>query len=133
MAAWTGWMAFAMVLFAACFPIGHRLARGRRAAPESTFMRTHAAIGLGVTAVAFGHTLTSVAMLGEARAIGGGMLALAPGAVAFLILLAHTGVGLQLRRPQLRDRARKRRVHATTAILIVTAVVTHVVVLLRAG
>lgn len=133
MASTTGWIAFALVVLAACLPIAHRIARGKRAAPESAFMRTHVAIGLSVAVVAFVHTLVSVSALGDARATGGGMLALAPGAFAFLVVLAHMGIGLQLRRPNLRDRARKRRTHVTTAILIVAATTAHVVALLRAG
>ena len=96
-------------------------------------MRVHVAIGLSVAAVAFGHTLVSVSALGDARATGGGMLALGPGAFAFLVVLAHMGIGLQLRRPNLRDRAKKRRMHVTTAIVIVVAVGAHVAALLRAA
>ena len=61
------------------------------------------------------------------------MLALMPGAVAFLVLVAHGGLGLQLRKEKLRDRPQKRRAHLVTAICIVVAVAVHAAVLLRTG
>ena len=64
--------------------------------------------------------------LGSERATAGGNLAILPGCAAFLIVIAHVGLGLQLRDVRLRDRARKRRGHLTTAIAIVIAGGVHV-------
>ncbi len=86
-----------------------------------------------VAAAAFSHTLTAVLALGSPSAIGAGDWALASGAAAFLVLLAHTGLGLQLRKPKLRRRGDIRRQHWTTATLIVTAIVVHVGLLLNAS
>lgn len=85
-----------------------------------------------IAAMAFSHTLTAVLSLGSPSAIGAGELALLSGAVAFVVLLAHTGLGLQLRKPKLRRRDEIRRQHWTTAIIITLAVLAHVVLLLRA-
>ena len=52
---------------------------------------------------------------------------------AFFLLVAHAGLGLQLREPKLKDRARKRRMHTTTAVLIALMVAIHAVLLIRAG
>jgi hypothetical protein len=89
-------------------------------------------IGMTVAAAAFFHTLAAVLALGSPSAIGAGDLALLSGAIAFVVLLAHTGLGLQLRKPKLRRRAEIRRQHWTTATLIVLAVGAHVALLLTA-
>jgi cytochrome b561 len=81
--------------------------------------------------MAFVHTLFVMPALGSPAAITGGATAMAPGAAAFFVLVAHTGVGLQLRRERLKERAQKRRVHLTTATLIVALVALHVIFLRR--
>lgn len=131
MAIWSGWLATALIVIAALVPLGVRLRLGKRAPPESRPMRTHVIIGLATGSVAFLHTLLVVPALGAPGAVGGGMLALGAAGAAFFLLVAHTGLGFQLRRPKLRDRLKKRRAHLTTALLIVAAVSIHIVALLR--
>lgn len=133
MAIWSGWLATALIVIAGLVPLVVRLRGGKRASPASRPMRTHVLIGLTTGTVAFVHTLVVVPALGAPGAVGGGMLALGAAGAAFFLLVAHTGLGFQLRRPKLRDRARKRRAHLTTALLIVVAVTIHVVALLRAS
>lgn len=53
------------------------------------------------------------------------------GALTFFILIAHSGIGLQLRREKLKDRVAKRRLHRITAISIVLAAALHVIMLRR--
>ena len=130
MAVWTGWLALLLILATGTVPLVMRLRLGKRAAPDQKPMRVHVVIGLTTGVVAFLHTLLVVPVLGAPGAIGGGMLALGAGGLAFFILVAHTGLGFQLRRPKLRDRVEKRRAHLTTAILIVAVVATHAVALL---
>jgi hypothetical protein len=125
----TGWLAVVLILLAAMFPIGFRLRSGRRAAPSSGVIRAHVAIGLGTSVIGFFHAATLVAELGSPGAVAGGAAALAPGAFAFFVLVAHTGIGLQLRDERSRDRPRKRRLHRITASLIVIGVAAHVVAL----
>ena len=48
----TGWVAAALIVIAALVPLGLRARDKKRAAPSSPPMRTHVAIGLGVTGVA---------------------------------------------------------------------------------
>ena len=110
-----------------------RLRQGKRAAPTSVPTRWHVVVGMIVAGAAFLHTLTAVFALGSPSAIGAGDLALASGAAAFLVLLAHTGLGLQLRKPKLRRRADIRRQHWATATLIVVAISVHVGMLLSAA
>ena len=69
--------------------------------------------------------------LDSPEAIGGGMMALLPAGAAIFVLMAHVGIGLQLRNPRLRDRPGKRRIHQGTALTIVVLVALHVVGLLR--
>lgn len=132
MAIWSGWLATALIVIAGLVPLGVRLRSGKRAGPESQPMRAHVLIGLTTGTVAFVHTLLVVPVLGAPGAVGGGMLALGAAGAAFFLLVAHTGLGFQLRRPKLRDRAKKRRAHLTTALLIVAAVGIHIVALLQA-
>jgi cytochrome b561 len=132
MAIWSGWLATALIVIAGLVPLVVRLRHGKRAAPESQPMRTHVLVGLTTGTVAFVHTLVVVPALGAPGAVGGGMLALGAAGAAFFLLVAHTGLGFQLRRPKLRDRAKKRRAHLTTALLIVVAVSVHVIALLQA-
>jgi hypothetical protein len=133
MATVTGWLATTAIVLAALVPIVQRLRAGKRAPPGSPPIRLHVTLGLTTTALAFGHTLAVIPALGSPAAIGGGVIALFPGGAAFFLLVAHAGLGLQLRDPKLRDRARKRRMHTTTAILIAAAVTVHVVLLERAA
>ncbi|MEM9874967.1 MAG: hypothetical protein AAF928_08735, partial [Myxococcota bacterium] len=70
---------------------------------------------------------------GSPQAIASGEVALAMGALAFLVLLSHTGLGLQLRRPKLRRRGDKRRQHLITATLITVAVGLHAGLLMSAN
>jgi hypothetical protein len=60
------------------------------------------------------------------------MLALAPAGVALFVLVAHVGIGLQLKNPKIRGRSGKRRAHWATAITIIVMVFLHVFTLLRA-
>ena len=127
----TGWIAVALIVLAAMLPTLYRVRVSKRAAPLSPTMKTHVAVGITVSAVAFLHTIFVLPSLGSPAAVGGGFLALAPGAVAFFVLMAHTGIGLQLRNERLKDRARKRRMHLTTALSITIAVALHVIALRR--
>ena len=132
MAWWSGWLATLAIVIAAAIPLGMRLRIGRRAAPSAGAIRTHVILGFVTSAFAFGHTLLVVPALGSPAATGGGMLALAPGGLAFVLLIAHAGLGLQLRDEKLKQRAKTRRSHATTAVAIAIAVAVHVVLLERA-
>lgn len=89
--------------------------------------------GLATAFLAFLHTIVALPALGSPGAVGGGLLPLASAGCAFFLLVAHAGIGLQLRDVRLRDRARKRRTHAATAVAIVVAVTTHVAGLLSAS
>lgn len=104
---------------------------GRRAPLESKPIRSHVVIGVSAAAFAFAHTLAVLPSLGSPEAIGAGDWPLASGAVAFLFLVAHVGVGQQLRNPKLRTRPRMRRTHLAIATAIIAAVAWHVVMLLR--
>jgi hypothetical protein len=131
MATWTGWIAAGLILLAALVPLVNRIVAGKRAAPDSGPTRAHVLIGLATSAVTFGHTVVAVQSLGSAEAVGAGMIALLPGGAAFFLLVAHAGLGLQLRDVKLRDRAKKRRAHTTTAIAIAIAVGVHAGALLK--
>ncbi|MEB2313732.1 MAG: hypothetical protein OZ928_17950 [Polyangiaceae bacterium] len=133
MAVVTGWLAAAFIALTGLVPLVTRLRAGKRAAPDGAPMRAHVALGLATGALAFLHTLLVVPALGAPGAISGGMLALGAGGAAFFVLVAHTGLGLQLRRPKLRERASKRRAHLGTALVILALVTTHAVALLRAA
>lgn len=132
MAVWSGWLATMAILFAALVPIAQRIRTGKRAAPGSTPIRLHVLVGLATAALAFAHTMMVLPALGSPAAIGGGVEALLPAGAAFFLLVAHAGLGLQLRDPRLKARARKRRMHTTTAVLISLAVTVHIVLLERA-
>lgn len=129
LATWTGWAATALLVAAAAVPLTSRLLAGRRALPDSRRMGVHALLGLGTTGAALAHTMAILPSLGSPGAVAGGMLALGPAALAFFLLAAHVGVGLQLRSPRLRDRVRKRRQHVLIAIGIATMVAVHVLAL----
>lgn len=132
MAWWSGWVATVAIVVAALIPIVTRLRLGKRAAPSSPEVRTHVVVGLVVSAFAFAHTLVVLPELGSPAATGGGMLAIAPAGLAFVLLMAHAGLGLQLRDEKLKRRAQTRRSHTTTAIAIAAAVGVHIVLLERA-
>jgi hypothetical protein len=132
MAFWLGWVSVLAIAASAAIPLGVRIRTKKRASPDSTPIKWHVALGTTTTVLAFAHTLAALSDLGSSAAIGGGFLALMSGAVAFMIIVAHAGIGLQLRDVRLRDRARQRRRHVATALAI-TVVVTAHVVLLRTG
>ncbi|MBX3211541.1 MAG: hypothetical protein KF850_05870 [Labilithrix sp.] len=132
-AIWSGWFAAAAIVLAALVPVVQRVRAGKRAAPGSAPIRLHVVVGLTTAALAFLHTITVLPALGTPAAIGAGVFALLSAGAAFFLLVAHAGLGLQLRDPKLKDRARKRRMHTTTAVLIAATVTVHVVMLLRAG
>jgi hypothetical protein len=132
-AAWTGWAAMALLAASALVPVVHRARDGKRALPGSGTLRTHVALGLATSTVVLVHGGSTLGSLGSSAAVGAGMTAFAPGAVAFFLLFAHIGVGLQLRKPKLKDRVKQRRTHVVLATSIATLAVVHVVALLRAG
>lgn len=133
MASLTGWLAAAAILLAGLVPLLARIRLGRRPAPSSRPMRGHVVLGLSTSALAFAHTSSIIGALGSPAATAGGMLALVPGGLAFFVLVAHTGIGLQLRDEKLRQRASKRRTHLATAITVTVLVALHAGVLLRAS
>ncbi len=132
MARVSGWLIVALLALAAGIVVAARVRAGKRASPRSRSAGIHVLVGLATAAIAFGHTLVGVLSLGTPGAIAAGELALAAGAVAFLILIAHTGIGLQLRDPALRKRPAKRRTHVITALSITAASLIHAVLLLAA-
>jgi hypothetical protein len=128
-ATWTGWIASALLLLAAATPIGHRWIVGRRAAPGSRTLGWHTGLGLIAALAALGHATSILPALGDPSVVRGGTAALLPGVLAVFLLVAHVGVGLRLRHPRLRDRARLRKTHVLVAATIACAVSAHVVVL----
>jgi hypothetical protein len=132
MAVWSGWLATLAIVIAATIPLATRLRLGRRGAPSSSAIRTHVVLGLVTSAFAFIHTLLVIPALGSPAATGGGMTAIAPAGLAFMLLVAHAGLGLQLRDDKLKTRAKTRRSHATTAVAIAIAVTIHIVALEQA-
>jgi hypothetical protein len=129
----TGWVAYALIASAATVPLGFRLMNKRRAAPDSKPIGIHATIGICAAAAAGFHTLAILPSLGSPAAVGGGMIAILPATLAFFLLFAHVGVGMQLRNTKLRDRPKKRRLHLFLATAIGITATAHVVLLLRAG
>lgn len=132
-ARWTGWATVALIVMAALVPITTRFYAGKRGAPGSPPVRAHVLIGLTTAAFTFLHTIVILPALGSPGATGGGMLAIAPACAAFLLLVVHAGLGLQLRDPRLRTRTQKRRAHVALAITIATLVGVHAAVLLRSA
>lgn len=124
-ASWSGWLAALIIVMAATIPLIARQQRGKRAAPDSPPIRLHVTVGLAVAAVSAIHTLLAILNLGAPEVIAAGDIPLAIGALAFLVLLAHTGLGLQLRNPKLRHRRQIRRQHWLTASILVVAVTLH--------
>lgn len=133
MASISGWLAFAFIVLAATVPLLYRAREHKRATPESPTIRTHVLLGLATSLTAFLHTGLVLPELGSEAAVGGGTIAFFAGALAFMVMIAHAGLGLGLRNPKIRDRAERRRRHATTAALLAAIVVVHVVLLLRAS
>jgi len=132
MAWWSGWAAALMIVIAAAVPLGTRLRLGRRAAPTSPPIRTHVLLGLVTSGLAFLHTILVIPALGSPAAIGSGPVAIASAGLAFFLLVAHAGLGLQLRDEKLKTRAKTRRSHAMTAVAIAVAVGIHIVTLEQA-
>jgi hypothetical protein len=132
-ATWTGWLGVGLIAIAAVLPLSYRIRAGKRPLLASRAIGLHSALGAAAAAMVFGHTLTAFSALGSSGAIGGGDVALASGAAGFLVIVLHMGFGLQLRRPKLKDRPKKRRLHVATAIVLSVAVIVHVVVLLRSA
>jgi hypothetical protein len=130
---WSGWIAAVAIALAALVPIGQRLRTGKRGSPGSPAIKLHVLLGFLTSMLAFTHTMMVLPALGEPAATGGGMAAILPGVVAFFLLVAHAGLGLQLRNEKLKNRASKRRAHLATAISIAIAVTIHAVVLQRAA
>lgn len=131
MALVTGWIAVVLIVLAGTIPLAQRLRTGKRAAPTSPPIRAHVALGIATSGAAFVHTASIATDLGSPGAVSGGMATFGPGALAFFVLLAHTGIGFQLRNERLKDRVQKRNRHRITAALIVLAATVHVVVLRR--
>ncbi len=129
----SGWIAYALIVSAATVPLGFRVLNKRRAAPDSKPIGIHATIGISAAAAAGLHTLAILPSLGSPAAVGGGMLAIFPATLAFFLLFAHVGVGMQLRNVKLRDRPKKRRLHLFLASAIIVTATAHVLLLLRAG
>jgi hypothetical protein len=112
----TGWLAVAAIVLAALVPLLHRLRLGRRADLRSRSVSSHVALGLAAFGASFVHPLTSVLALGSAGAMSGGDLGLALGGLAFVVLVAHTGLGLRLRDAEAQGaRRRARAAHADGA------------------
>jgi hypothetical protein len=132
MALWSGWLAAIAILVAGAIPLATRLRLGKRGAPSSPPIRAHVVLGLVTSAFAFIHTILVIPALGSPAATGAGPLAIAPAGLAFFLLVAHAGLGLQLRDEKLKTRAKTRRSHATTAIAIVVAVAIHIFTLEQA-
>lgn len=133
MALVSGWIAVALIVLAAMLPLVQWIRFKRRAAPDAKPTRLHVALGISAAAASFGHTLMAVPVLGSPRAVGAGMAALGVGGLAFFIIVAHVGVGFQLRNPKLRGRKDKRRTHQITAFLIAVTVGIHVGALILAS
>jgi hypothetical protein len=93
----------------------------------------HVGLGIAVAVTAFVHALFGVMALGSSRAIGVSDWAIWAGSIALLVLMAHVGLGLQLRDLKLRNRAELRLKHLATALVITACAVTHVVMLWAAG
>ncbi len=129
----SGWIATSLMIGAAVVPVAQRLLRGKRAELGSASVTMHFLIGLTAAGLGFLHPLTAVFALGSPEAVGGGVLALGFGGLAFVVLLAHTGLGLKLRDPKLKKRPSSRRAHVATAVTILLLVGAHVVACLTGG
>ena len=125
----TGWVAMGLVVIAAVVPLGYRLWRRRRPAPRSPTISWHVIVGIGTALAAFVHAVVGVTSMGSERSIAAGNLPFAAGAAAVLVLMAHVGIGLQLRDPKLKLRPQLRRRHVITAITIGAFTLIHAVLL----
>lgn len=127
----SGWLGAGLVVAAGTVPLGYRALERRRARLDSRTIRSHVVLGIAAAAVAFAHTLAILPDLGSSTAIGAGTEALVPGAIAFLVLVAHVGLGLKLRNPKLKGRPSTRRMHLATATAITLLVGAHVFLVAR--
>ncbi|MFO0547629.1 MAG: hypothetical protein U0271_04520 [Polyangiaceae bacterium] len=127
MARWSGWIAVALMVAAALVPLFVRVRDGRRANLESRPVATHVIVGMTAAGLGFLHPLTALFALGSPGAIGGGVLGLALGGLAFVVLLSHSGIGLKLRDPKLKRRSESRSRHLVTATLVTTLALAHAV------
>lgn len=132
MALWSGWIAAIAIILAGSIPLATRVRLGKRGAPTSKPIRMHVVLGLATTAFAFVHTILVIPALGSPAATGAGPLAIAPAGLAFFLLVAHAGLGLQLKDDKLKTRAKTRRSHAMTAVAILVAVTIHILTLEQA-
>jgi hypothetical protein len=121
----TGWVAVAICLCAVAMPLGFRLKNARRAELADRSVQRHVALGMTALVVGAAHPLSALFQLGSPEAIGGGVLGLALGGLAFVVLISHSGVGLKLRDPKLRGRPRSRRMHVVTASLLCLSALGH--------
>ncbi len=121
----SGYAAGALLLLALSLPLGHYALRGRRAELKAAPVTWHVRAGMIAAAAGFLHPLVALLALGSPGAVGGGDLGLAFGGLAFMVLLAHTGLGLSLRDPKLKRRPKARRAHLVTASVVVLAVAAH--------
>lgn len=126
MTLWSGWAILLAVAIAALLPLLSRAKGGKRPPLGSPTLNLHVIVGLTTSALAFLHTLLALPALGSSEAIGAGTGGLLAGALAFCVIVAHAGIGLQLRQPKLRKREGKRRAHAITAIAITVTAAAHV-------
>jgi hypothetical protein len=131
LAPYSGWLALVVILAAGMVPLAVRVYLKRRAAVETAPVRLHTAVGITAAAVAGLHTLLALPALGDPAAIEAGSLAFVIGSLGFLVVVAHVGIGLQLKVPALKDRLRKRRLHVLTASTLVALTVTHAWLLMR--
>ena len=132
MALWSGWLAAIAIVARGGDPARDAPASRQARAPTSKPIRAHVVLGLVTSAFAFGHTILVIPALGSPAATGAGPLAIAPAGLAFFLLVAHAGLGLQLRDEKLKTRAKTRRSHAMTAVAIVVAVGIHILTLEQA-
>jgi len=126
MTLWSGWAILIAVAIAALLPLVRRALDEKRPALGSPTLSWHVVVGLTTSALAFLHTLLALPALGSSEAIGAGVGGLLAGALAFCVLVAHAGIGLQLRQPKLRKRENKRRTHVITAVAITLTAAVHV-------
>ncbi len=128
----SGWATITLISAAGLVPLVARISARKRLPTESAATRTHVLLGLGVCVVCFLHTGVTLPNVGAPGAAAGGMLAMIPACLGFALLIAHAGLGLSLRRPKLKDRITKRRMHAVTATVIFLAACTHIAAIVAA-
>ena len=128
----TGWATITLIAAAGLVPLVARIRAQRRLPPESAPTRAHVLLGMGVCIVCFLHTGVALPNVGAPGAAAGGMLAMIPASLGFALLIAHAGLGLALRKPKLKDRIQKRRMHAVTATVIFLAACMHITAIVTA-